>query len=311
MGEDVMKALRIHEYGGPLQLDEIEQSAAAKGQVVVRNHATSFNPVDPGRASGFMRQAFPLELPWIPGGDVSGTIWSVGEGVTYFRSGDEVFGYSATGGAYAEFVAIDTTSIALRPPTLTVKQGAAVAVVGQTAVQALALAKVGSGSTVLIQGGAGGVGSLAIQIAHKAGAHVITTAQSRQRDTLLQLGADRVVDHTRERFEEEVEPVDAVLDLAGGETLARSYSVVKHGGIIITFNQPPDFEECENHGIQGFFAQTKVTTEGLDDFASRVTTGSVVPLIADSGTLWNPEAIWKKRPSGSAIGKVVFMLEAS
>jgi NADPH:quinone reductase-like Zn-dependent oxidoreductase len=84
-----------------------------------------------------------------------------------------------TGGAYAEFVAIDAASIALRPPTLTVEQGAAVAVVGQTAIQALELAKVGSGSTVLIQGGAGGVGSLAIQIAHKAGAHVITTAQSR------------------------------------------------------------------------------------------------------------------------------------
>jgi NADPH:quinone reductase-like Zn-dependent oxidoreductase len=89
-----MKALRIHEYGGPLQLDEIEQLTAAKGQVVVRNHATSFNPVDPDPASGFMRQAFPLELPWIPGGDVSGTIWSVGEGVTFFRSGDDVFGYS-------------------------------------------------------------------------------------------------------------------------------------------------------------------------------------------------------------------------
>jgi NADPH:quinone reductase-like Zn-dependent oxidoreductase len=170
---------------------------------------------------------------------------------------------------------------------------------------------VGSGSTVLIQGGAGGVGSLAIQIAHKAGAHVITTAQSRQRDTLLQLGADRVVDHTRERFEDEVEPVDAVLDLMGGETLARSYSVVKRGGVIVTFSQPPDFEECEKLGIQGFFVQTKVTTEGLDDFASRVTTRSIVPLIARTEPLWNPKTIWTKRPSGSAIGKTVFVLASS
>jgi hypothetical protein len=84
-----------------------------------------------------------------------------------------------------------------------------------------------------------------------------------------------------------------------------------HGGIIVTFNQPPNFEECEKHGIQGFFVQTKVTTEGLENFASRMTTGSVVPLIARTETLWNPEAIWKKRPSGSAIGKVVFVLEAS
>lgn len=306
-----MKALRIHEYGGPLRLDEIEQPVAGAGQVVVRNLATSFNPIDPGRASGVMRQAFPLQLPWTPGGDVSGTVESIGEGITDFKVGDAVFGYSMTGGAYAEFVAIDATAIALRPSTLSVEQAAAVAVVGQTAIQALDLAKVGPGSTVLIQGGAGGVGSLAIQIAHKAGAHVITTAQSKQQDTLLRLGADRVIDFTRERFEEEIEPVDAVLDLVGGETLARSYSVVKGGGIIVTFNQPPDLDECERHGIQGFFVQTKVMTEGLNDFASRVTSGSIVPLVDHTETLWNPEALWTKRPSGSAIGKAVFTLRAS
>ncbi len=306
-----MKALRIHQYGGPLQLDEVEQPVAGAGQVVVRNLATSFNPIDPGRASGVMRQAFPLDLPWIPGGDVSGTVESVGEGVTNFKVGDAVFGYSMTGGAYAEYVAIDASAIAFRPSALTVEQAAAVAVVGQTAIQALALAKVGVGSTVLIQGGAGGVGSLAIQIAHKAGAHVITTAQSRQQDTLLRLGADRVIDFTQERFEEQVEPVDAVLDLVGGETLARCYSVVKQGGIIVTFNQPPDSAECEKHQVQGFFVQTKVITEGLEDFASRVTSGSVVALIDHTEILWSPEAIWTKRPSGIAIGKIVFLLGAS
>lgn len=305
-----MKALRIHEYGGPLQLDEVERPTAAPGQVVVRNLATSFNPIDPGRASGVMRQMFPLELPWIPGGDISGTVESVGEGVVSFKPGDEVFGYSMTGGAYAEFIAIDTTAVALRPAALTAEQGAAVAIVGQTAIQALALANAGSGSTVLVQGGAGGVGSLVIQIAHNAGVHVTTTAQAGQQDTLLRLGADRVIDFTKERFEEVIEPVDAVLDLVGGETLARSYAVVKRGGVIVTFNQPPDPQECEKHGIQGYFVQSKVTTEGLNDFASRFTSGSVVPLIDQSETLWNPEAIWAKRPSGKAIGKVVFTLTA-
>ena len=164
---------------------------------------------------------------------------------------------------------------------------------------------------MLIQGGAGGVGSLAIQIAHQAGAHVITTAQSKQRDTLLQLGADRVIDFASERFEKEIELVDVVLDLVGGETLARSYSVVKRGGIIVTFNQPPDFEECEKHGIEGFFVQTKVMTEGLDDLARRVTAGSIVPLIARTEPLWNPKTIWTKLPSGSAIGKTVFVLGSS
>jgi NADPH:quinone reductase-like Zn-dependent oxidoreductase len=306
--ENVMKALRIHEYGGALQMDVLKQPTAAAGQVVVRNLATSFNPIDPGRASGVMRKIFPLELPWIPGGDVSGTIESVGEGVADFEVGDKVFGYSTPGGAYAEFLAIDATAVARRPAALTVEQGAAVAVVGQTAIQAVELGKVGAGSTVLIQGGAGGVGSLAIQIAHKAGAYVITTAQSKQQDALLRLGANLVIDFTQQRFEDAMQPVDAVLDLVGGDTLARSYPLVKPGGVIVTFNQPPDFEECENRGIQGFFVQTKVTTEGLNDFAERVTSGSVVPLIDHTETLWNHKAIWTKRPSGLAVGKTVFTL---
>jgi len=152
---------------------------------------------------------------------------------------------------------------------------------------------------------------LAIQIAHKAGAHVITTAQSKQRDTLLQLGADQVIDHTHERFEDEVQSVDAVLDLVGGETLARSYSVVKRGGVIVTFNQPPDFKECEKHGIQGFFVQTKVTTEGLDDFANRV--NGRKRRAADCAHHFSLESRndLEKATLGSAIGKVVFMLAAS
>lgn len=303
-----MKALRIHEYGDAIQLEETQQPIPGPGQVIVRNQATSFNPIDPARASGVMRQIFPLQFPWIPGGDVSGIVESVGKGVTAFQPGDAVFGYSMPGGAYAELVAIDATALAIRPSILTVEAAAAVAVVGQTAIQSLQLAQVSAGKTVLIQGGSGGVGSLAIQIAHKAGAYVITTAQEEQKDALLRLGADKVIDYSKERFEEIVEPVDAVLDFVGGDTLARSYGVIKRGGIIVTANQPPDPQECEKHGIQGFFVQTKVTTQGLNDFAELVTTGSVVPLVDHTETLWNPEAIWAKRPSGAAVGKVVFTL---
>jgi NADPH:quinone reductase-like Zn-dependent oxidoreductase len=183
-------------------------------------------------------------------------------------------------------------------------------VVGQTAIQALQLAKVSAGTTVLIHGGSGGVGSLAIQLAHKAGAHVITTAQSKQMDTLLRLGADRVIDFVKERFENAIESVDAVLDLVGGDTLARSYGLVKRGGIIVTANQPPDPRECEERNIHGFFVQTKVTTEGLNGFAELVKAGSVVPLVDRTETLWNPEKIWAKRSSGSAVGKIVFHISS-
>jgi NADPH:quinone reductase-like Zn-dependent oxidoreductase len=302
-----MKALRIHEFGGALAIEEVEKPVAGPGQVIIRNEFTTLNPIDPLRASGAERQVFPLEFPWIPGGDTSGTIESVGEGVTGFKIGDAVFGYNPAGGAYAEFAAADTASIAIRPPELSVEQAAAIAMVSQTATQALNLAKVGSGTIVLIHGGSGGVGSLAIQIAHQSGAHVITTARPEHADTLLHLGADRVIDYATEKFES-IEPVDAVLDLIGGETLARSYGVVKRGGIIVTANQPPYPKEMEKHGIQGFFVQTKITTAGLNEFIARVQSGHVKPLIAHTESLWKPETLWAKHPSGAAIGKVVYKI---
>lgn len=306
-----MKALRIHEYGGSLQIDEIPAPTALPGQIVVRNLATSLNPVDPGRASGVLRQIFPIEFPWTPGGDISGVIESVGEGVNGLKPGDPVFGYKPAGGAYAEFIAVDAGAIAIRPAELSVEQAAAVAVVGQTAIQGLQLAEIGPGKTILIHGGAGGVGTLAIQLAHKAGATVIATAQEEQKDALLRIGADRVIDHSRERFEEVLEPVDSILDLVGRDTLARSYALVKRGGILLTANQPPDPQQGEAHGIRCFMVQTKVTTEGLNAFTAHIRSGNVVPIVDHSETLWNPQSLWTKRPSGTAVGKIVFTIEAA
>ena len=258
-----------------------------------------------------MRQIFPLQFPWTPGGDVSGVIESVADGVTNFKTGDPVFGYSMAGGAYAEHIAIDATAIAIRPTELSMEQAAAVAVVGQTAVQALQLGGIGAGKTVLIHAGAGGVGSLAIQLAHKAGATVITTAQEEQKEALLRLGADQVIDHAKEQFDDEVlQPVDIILDLVGGETLACSYALVKRGGILVTANQPPDVRQCEAYGIRGLMVQTKVTTDRLNDFAARVAAGDIVPIVDHTETLWKPESLWAKRPSGTSVGKVVFSIGA-
>ena len=303
-----MKAIRIHEYGAPLQVEQIDAPVAGPGQVVVRNQATSLNPIDPLCASGVERSMFPLVFPWTPGGDVSGVVEAVGEGVTAFHPGDAVFGFRMAGGAYAELVAVETGSLALRPTALSVEAAAGVAVVSQTAMQMLQLAKASAGQTVLIHAGSGGVGSLAIQIAHNAGAHVITTAQAEQKNALIGLGAERVIDYSKERFEEVAGEVDAVLDLVGRDTLERSYGIVKHGGTIVTATQPPDPEQLQKHGIQGFMVQTKVTTQGLNEFVEMVKSESVVPLIAHLETLWKPEALWGKRSSGTAVGKIVFTL---
>ena len=305
-----MKALRVHAYGGPLQIDEVADPIALPGQVVVRNLATSLNPIDPVRASGVMRQIFPTEFPWTPGGDVSGVVESLGEGVTGFQIGDPVFGFNMAGGAYAEKIAVDAAAIVLRPAALSAEQAAGVAVVSQTATQALELAEIAAGKTILIHGGSGGVGTLAIQLAHKAGATVIATAQQEQGEALLRLGADRVIDHSRERFEEVLEPVDIILDLVGRDTLARSYALVKRGGVLVTANQPPDPQQCEAHGIRGFMVQTRITPKGLNDFAAKVNAGSIVPVIDHSETLWSPDTLWAKRPSGTSVGKIVFTIGA-
>ncbi len=298
-----MKALRISDYGAALKLEEdVPMPTAGPGQVVVRNLATSFNPIDVKRASGMLKAFFPLSFPWTPGGDVSGIVDSVGEGVTGFAVGDSVFGYRPDGGAYAEFVSVDSGALAVRPLALTAIEAAAVGVVGQTAIQVLQLARVSAGTTVLIQGGSGGVGTLAIQIAHQAGAHVITTAHAEHTEELLHLGAERVAGPG-----DVVEPVDALVDLIGGETLARSYALVKRGGVLVTATQPPDPADCEKHGIQGVFVQTSVTTEGLNDFAKRVTAGNVTPVVGLVETLWSPEKIWEKR-TRATVGKIVFTI---
>ena len=306
-----MKVLRIHEYGGTLRSEEVAAPTAGAGQVVVRNLASSLNPIDPGRAAGGMRQLFPLQFPWTPGGDTSGIVESVGNGVTEFKLGDPVFGYAMAGGAYAEYIVVDAAALAIRPAYLSVEQAASVAVVGQTALQALQLAGIaaagsGAGKTILIHGGSGGVGTLAIQLAHDAGAMVVTTARPGQKEALLRLGADRVLDHTSEHFDEVLQPVDVVLDLVGGETLARSYAMVKRKGLLVTANQPPDPQQCQAHGIHGFMVQTKVTTDGLNDFAARVKAGRIVPVVDHVETLWNPGTLWSKRPSGTSVGKIVF-----
>jgi NADPH:quinone reductase-like Zn-dependent oxidoreductase len=303
-----MKALRIRDYEAPLQQDEIPVPAPGPGQVLVENYFTSMNGVDPGRAGGFLKQAFQLQFPWTPGGDVSGRVAAVGEGVNAFKVGDEVFGYTRAGGAYAEFTVLDATSLAQRPSAITAEQAAAIALVGQTASQMLELAKVSAGKTVLIMGAAGGVGSLAVQLARLAGAHVTVTARDSQAAELKQLGAERVIDYTREKLEG-IGKFDAVLNLVGADTVARSYGLVKPGGVAVTSNRPPDAAEAARLGIQAVFVETNVTTDGLNKFAALVTAGKVKPLIAAVETLWAPETLWAERKSDK-LGKVVFSIRS-
>src|SRR3954453_5580492 len=227
-----MKAVYIEQFGGPevVKYGDLPDPSAAAGQIVVDAHAASVNGADwKVRAGHYGKAAFPLVL----GRDFSGVVSAVGEGVTDLRVGDEVFGVLEAGreGAYAEKIAIGAAIVAKKPGGLSHVDAAALALTGLTALCSVEDAlKLKSGETILIQGGAGGVASFAIQLAKHLGARVITTASAANHAWLRQLGADQVIDYNTTDFRKVVKDCDAVFDTVGGDVAMQSFAVLKPGG---------------------------------------------------------------------------------
>src|SRR3954464_13191316 len=232
-----MKAVVAHEYGGAdkLKLEEIPIPEPKEDQVLVRVIASGVNPADPLILSGKYAEAFGTSLPLILGYDISGVVEKTGPKVTKLKAGDPVYAYLLFGGGWAEYCLTNENEAAIKPKSLNFVDSAAVPLAALTAWQALIdTAKLSAGQTVLIHGGSGGVGNFAVQIAKARGAHVIATASTANQDLLKQLGADLAIDYTKTKFEEVARDVDVVLDPVGRDTLARSYAVLKKGGIITT-----------------------------------------------------------------------------
>lgn len=305
-----MKAVQIQQYGGEeeLKLVEIPKPAAGQGQVVVRIVATSFNPIDLKRVSGVMRQIFPLQFPFIPGGDFSGVIDSVGEDVNQFKVGDEVIGYSMAGGAYAEFVAIGADKVALKPKSVSDVEAASLAVVGLTALQMLDRAGVKAGTTVLIHGAGGAVGGVAVQAAHQRGARVIAVAKAESAQRVKGYGADKVID-PKDAFES-LEKVDAVLDTIGGEIQQRSYAVLKPGGTLVAASQPPSPEEAQKHNVTASMILTEVSSDKLTALAQMIDAGEIKPFVGPVYPLSEVARGWKQRRTEHVEGKTVFTVGA-
>jgi NADPH:quinone reductase-like Zn-dependent oxidoreductase len=228
-----MKAAYIEKFGGPevLTYGDLHDPAAGPGQVVVDTVATSINAADWKVCAGeYGGQA---KFPMVLGRDFSGVVSALGAGVQDLRVGDEVFGVLEAGrdGTYAEKIAIGAAIVARKPSSMTHVDAAALALTGLTALCAVEDSlKLKSGETILIQGGAGGVASFAIQLAKHLGARVITTASAANRDYLRELGADEVIDYTATDFTKAVRNCDAVFDTVGGDVATRSFAVLKPGG---------------------------------------------------------------------------------
>ena len=251
-----MKAIVVHEYGGPevLKLDDVPRPVPKENEILVKVIAAGVNPVDSAARSEKFAQFLNIKLPAIPGYDIAGVIEKTGATVTKLKAGDPVYAYIALdkGGGYAEYALATEKETSPKPKSLNYVDAAAVPLVSLTAWQGLVdTAKLSAGQAVIIHGGSGGVGSFAILIAKARGAKVLATASMPNQDLLKQLGADVAIDYTKQKFEDVAKDVDVVLDAVGKDTLARSYGIVKKGGIIVSLVAQPDQAELDKHGIRG------------------------------------------------------------
>jgi NADPH:quinone reductase-like Zn-dependent oxidoreductase len=237
-----MQAVEVR-ANGSLTVETRPVPRPGVGEVLVRVRAAGVNPVDWKTA--------PRRLGMVPGTDVSGTIDSLGEGVTGWNVGAPVLGFARQSGSYAEYAVIPVDSLARKPRSMTFEEAAGVPVAGETAYRSLhETAHIRKGQTVLIHGAAGGVGSAAVQIAKAAGMRVIGTASANNQDYLRSLGVDEFIDYRSQRFEDLVRDVDLVLNTVDAETSERSVGVIRKGGTLVSIVAPPGAARCVAAGIE-------------------------------------------------------------
>jgi NADPH:quinone reductase-like Zn-dependent oxidoreductase len=306
-----MKAVVAHEYGAPnvLKFEEVPRPEPKEDEALVRVIASGVNPADPLTLSGKYAKEFGTHLPLILGYDIAGVIEKTGANVTKLRVGDAVYGYPTFGGGWAQYVTVKEWEVAAKPKSLNFVEAAAVPMGALTAWQALVdVAKLHPGQTILIHGGSGGVGSFAVQIAKAHDARVIATASTANQDFLKQLGADVVVDYTKTRFEDVAKDVDAVLDPVGKETLARSYDVVKKGGIVMSLVARPDRAELEKRNIHGAAISAHPDAADLTEIAHLIDAGKIKPTVTQVLPLSEAIAAQQQAATHHTRGKVVLRI---
>ncbi len=304
-----MKAIAINEYGGVevLQNVEVSKPVPQADEVLVRIHATAVNPVDWKIRAGHMSGWLQHQLPLILGCEFSGVIEGVGANVSSVKIGDEIYGTVsiARSGAYAEYVIAKENEIAPKPKNIDHINAAALPVGIGTAWQAFTAAGLQAGQKVLIHAAAGGVGSLAVQLAKTKGAYVIGTASARNLEFVKNLGADEVIDYTTTKFEEVVKDVDVVFDLIGGETQERSFGVLKKGGFLASTVSAPDAETLAKYGINGAMIVLQPNAANLKEITTLVEAGKINTFIETVLPLSEARKAHELSESGRTRGKII------
>jgi NADPH:quinone reductase-like Zn-dependent oxidoreductase len=298
-----MKAVVIHETGGPevLQVEEIDKPEPGEGEVLIKVHAAAVNPID-----WKMRREGAEGFPVILGFDVSGTVDL--SRAPDFAEGDEVFGRASSGG-YAEFAIASPAAIAQKPAGISHEQAAAIPVAGGTAWEGLFdVGGLESGQTALIAGAAGGVGHFAVQFAKHAGARVIGIGSSRNREFVLDLGADEYVDYTEQDVAEVVSDVDVAFDTVGGKTTETLVPTLREGGILVTIAAAPPEEAAQARGVRAELFSGRGDVEQLARIAELVASGEVRGELAEVLPLDEVQRAHELSESGHTRGKIVLTL---
>ncbi|HUC87020.1 MAG TPA: NADP-dependent oxidoreductase [Candidatus Saccharimonadales bacterium] len=310
-----MKAAQINGYGhaGVVRVIETEKPTASEEQVLVKVEAASLNPFDTSLREGYMQKMIPLQFPATLGGDIVGTVTAVGAGVSQFAAGDKVFGQAnvvaGNSGAFAEFAATAAGQVAKAPAKLKATEAAATPLVGVSALQALTEhIKLTAGQKLLIHGGGGSIGAVAVQLAKQLGARVAATATGSDIEYVKSLGADEVIDYKSQDFTKLVSDYDAVFDTVGGAVFEQSFAVLRPGGIAVTMIAQFDEAKAQEHGIAALMQGTKVTTAALDKLRQFIEDGTMNVRVDSSFPLNQIQQAFEKRESGSAHGKIVIAM---
>jgi len=287
-----MKATQIKGYGGSDVIEMVADAlkpVAEAGQILVEVQAASLNRIDVITRAGYMHEMMPLTFPATLGGDFAGVVREVGEGVTEVQVGDEVYGQAGSlmggSGSLAEFTATQAGKVAKKPVSIDMTQAASLPLVGASAIQGIEeYINVQEGQKILIHGGTGGIGSLAIQIAKMRGAYVATTVSTEDMEVAKELGADEVIDYKTQDFTSIVKDYDAVF-VTAQPTLNDSLKVLKRGGILVSMVGPVDESVSQEYDVTVIPQMTQVSAAQLTRLAELVDNGSVKPVIDKTFTL--------------------------
>ena len=314
-----MKAVRFHEYGDAdvLRYEDVDRPVAGAGEVLVRVAATAFNPVDANIRAGFMQGPIPVTLPHTLGYDVAGTVDALGDGVDNVKVGDAVVGFlpMVADGASAEYAIAPAEVLAPAPSSIPLADAAALPSVGLTAWQALfEIGELAAGQRVLISGAGGAVGGYAVQLAKRAGAHVIATASPRSSERVRTAGADEVVDHTTTTAIEAVtEPVDVLLNLApiDPEEFAALVALVRPGGIVVNTTVWMPAPTDEERGVRGVNVFVRSDAQQLARLVALVDSGELRVDVAERVPLEELPALHARAASGTLPGGKIIVVPAA